>query len=167
MFRRLSPVLAILALALTACVGSERAAIATYFEESQSVAERMSEVGAKFETLMNVQENPLVWTDAEKGEIDGLIATLNDVKDEADSMSVPEAFKDAHPLLVESIGKMVGAIDIIRGIAEKPDSATMEKADEMTAMAENGEKLANDYVEEIEKILNEKYPEMMEEGDGQ
>lgn len=161
MLRRASVTVAVLALSLVAC--GEQAGIATYFEEAQTLAERMVEVGGKFETLMNVQEDPLVWSDDEKRELNDQYGTLKDVQDEASTMTVPLAFSGAHPLLVQSLGEMVGAIDIIRGIAQDPETATMEKADEMSAMAEKGEALANEYVTEVERILEEKYPGMMAE----
>lgn len=161
MFRRASVAVAFLAVSLVAC--GEEAGIAAYFEEAQALAERMVEVGGKFETLMNVQEDPLVWSDEEKRELNDQYGLLQDIQDEAAAMTVPPAFADAHPLLVQSIGEMLGAIDIIRGIAQDPATATMEKADEMSAMAEKGEALANEYVTEVERILEEKYPGMMAE----
>lgn len=161
MFRRASVAVAFLAVSLVAC--GEEAGIAAYFEEAQGLAERMVEVGGKFETLMNVQEDPLVWSDEEKRELNDQYGLLQDIQDEAAAMTVPPAFADAHPLLVQSIGEMLGAIDIIRGIAQDPATATMEKADEMSAMAEKGEALANEYVTEVERILEEKYPGMMAE----
>lgn len=161
MFRRASVAVAFLAVSLVAC--GEQAGIAAYFEEAQALAERMVEVGGKFETLMNVQEDPLVWTEEEKRELNDQYGALKDVQDEASSMMVPMAFSGAHPLLVQSLGEMVGAIDIIRGIAQDPATATMEKADAMSDMAEKGEALANQYVTEVERILEEKYPGMMAE----
>jgi hypothetical protein len=161
MFRRASLAVAVLAVSLVAC--GEQAGIATYFEEAQSLAERMAEVGAKFETLMNVQEDPLAWSDDEKRELNDQYGALKDVQDEAATMTVPLAFSGAHPLLVQSIGEMVGAVDIIRGISQDPETATMEKADEMIEKAEKGEVLADQYVAEVERILEEKYPGMMAE----
>ena len=78
-------------------------------------------------------------------------------------MDVPPAFAETHTLLTESIGEMVGAIEILDGIAKDPSTATVAKADDMTAKAENGEKLAGEYVQELERILNEKYPQLLEE----
>lgn len=161
MFRRASVAVAFLAVSLVAC--GEQAGIAAYFEEAQALAERMVEVGGKFETLMNVQEDPLVWSDEEKRELNDQYGLLQDVQDEAAAMTVPPAFTEAHPLLVQSIGEMLRAIDIIRDIAEAPETATMEKADEMTKKAEKGEALADQYVAEVERILEEKYPGMMAE----
>jgi hypothetical protein len=163
-FRHLAPVAALLAtLGLSACALSERAAIAAYFEESQGIAERMAQVGAEFETLMEAQENPLEWSDEDKAALATHKAALDELHDKAASMSVPEAFVDVHPLLVRSIGEMVAAVDIIRAISEDATLATKEKGDEMTAHAEEGERLANEYVQKLEQVLQEKYPEMMEE----
>lgn len=156
-------ILALSAVAFTACVPSEEAAIATYFEEAQSVAERLVEAGAKFETLMNVQDDPLDWSEAEKTELATIAGTLTELRDDARSMSVPPALADVHPLLPQAMGEMIAAVDIIRDIAEDPSTATEEKADEMTAKAEEGERLANEYVTRLEQVLTERYPELMEE----
>jgi|GEM_PF-4481230 len=164
MLPRIFPV-ALITLSLAACGVSEEAQIAAYFEESQSVAERMAEVGSTFETLMDGQDESLAWSEDVKVSLDTHFAAMQGLRDEAAGMAVPRAFSGAHPLLVQSIGEMAGAIDIIRGIANDPESATMQKAQEMTAKAENGEELANAYVADIEAILTAKYPEMMEEGD--
>ncbi len=165
MFRRASIAVAVLAVSLVAC--GEQAGIAAYFEEAQALAERMVEVGGKFEALMNVQEDPVVWSDEEKRELNDQYGALKDVQDEAATMTVPLAFSGAHPFLVQSIGEMVGAVDIMRGFAEKPDTATMEKADEMTEKAQKGEALADRYVTEVERILEEKYPGMMAEDEAE
>jgi hypothetical protein len=166
MFRRASVAVAVL-VSLAGCAWSERAQIAAYFESAQSLAERMAGVGGEFEALMDAQEDPLAWSDEEKASLDAQYGALKGLGDEAASMSVPRAFSGAHPLLVQSIGEMAGAVDIIRGIAADPETATMEKADEMSLKAESGEVLANRYVSEIERILDEKYPELMAEGDGE
>lgn len=160
MFRRASAA-ALLAVALVAC--SEQSAIATYFEDAQSIAEGMVETSAKFETLINVQENPLEWSDAAKQELATTLDSMRDLHADAAGMTVPEAFKDTHPLLVQSLDNMVGAIEIIDEIAKDPSQGTVERAEEMSEKASEGERLANEYVAELERILQEKYPEMIEE----
>lgn len=166
MLRRALPV-ALIALSFAACAPSEEEQIAAYFEESQSVAERMAEVGTTFETLMDGQDESLAWGEDVKVSLDTHFAAMQGLRDEAAGMIVPRAFSGAHPMLVESIGEMAEAIGIIRGMANDPESATMQKAQEMTARAENGEELANAYVADIEAILTARYPEMMAEEDGE
>lgn len=163
MFRRTLPALAALALFLGGCAWSERAAIASYFEEAQSIAERMAETGTAFESLMDAQADPLAWSDQAKASLGEQRAALKALEDEAAAMSVPRAFSGAHPLLVRSIGEMVGAVDVMRGIADDPSTATYELANEMTSKAAEGEALANSYVEEVETVLDARYPEMMQE----
>lgn len=162
MVRRASAVVvAFLALSLAAC--SERAAVASYFEEAQSLAERMVTVSTDFETLINAQEDPTKWSDESKVQLAQSLSDLRDLHDEAQGMSVPEAFVSVHPLLVQSLDEMAGAVAIIDEIAKDPAQATMERADEMTKKAQEGERLAGEYVSQLEKILAEKYPEMIEE----
>ncbi len=162
MFRRAFAAVALLSLSLAAC-GSEHAAIAAYFEEAQSIGERMVQTSGDFETLMNRQENPLEWSAESKVQLQTTLESMQELRADADNMSVPEAFKEVHPLLVQSLDDMIAAIQIIDDIADDPSLATMEKAKEMTAKAESGEKLANEYVAKLEQILAEKYPELLEE----
>ncbi len=161
-FSRFVSVAAVAAVSLSACAWTEQGQIAAYFEEAQILAEGMAQVGTDFETLMTEQENPLEWNAEAKAELDVHFNALKALQDEAAAMTVPEAFANVHPLLVQSIGEMVGAVDLIRGMAADPSTATIQKADDMTAKAENGERLANEYVAELELVLAEKYPEMME-----
>ena len=86
---------------------------------------------------------------------------MRGLRADAAGMRVPEAFKDTHPLLVQSLDNMVEAIGIIDEIAADPSQGTMERAEEMTAKATEGERLANQYVAQLEAILREKYPEMV------
>lgn len=160
MFRRASAAV-VLALSLVAC--SEQSAIAVYFEDAQSIAEGMVETSAKFETLINVQENPLEWSGPAKQELEANLEAMRGLRADAAGMTVPEAFKDTHPLLVQSLENMIAAIEIIDEIAKDPSQGTMERADEMSEKATEGERLANEYVAELERILQEKYPEMIED----
>ncbi len=161
--RFVTVMVAVATLSLSACAWTEQGKIAAYFEEAQILAEGMAQVGTDFEALMAEQEDPLAWDAAVKAQVDAHHNALKALQDQAAAMSVPEAFVDVHPLLVQSIGEMVGAVDLIRGMAADPSSATIQKADEMTVKAENGERLANEYVAELELVLEEKYPEMMED----
>ena len=162
MFRRALVAVAAVSFSLVACV-SEHASIAAYFEEAQSVGERMVQTSGAFETLMNQQENPLEWSTESKVQLQTTLESMNELRADADTMSVPEAFKGVHPLLVRSLDEMIAAIEIIDNIADDPSLATMEKSKEMTQKAENGEKLANEYVAKLEQILQERYPELLEE----
>ncbi len=163
MVRRALPSLVFLSLFLVACIGSKEAAVVSYVEKVQSIGERMAENGTKFEVLMDTQEDPLVWSDEEKAEISKTIDALEELQSEAAAMSVPEPFMAIHPLLTQSIGEMVAAVTVIRDITVDPTLATLEQAQEMTANAENGEKLSTQFVEQLEAILNAQYPEMMKE----
>ncbi len=162
MFRRATATVAVVALALAAC-SSEHAIIATYFDESQSIAERMVAASTTFESIVNAQENPMEWSDAAKQQLSETLDALDVLRDEADGMSVPEAFKDVHPLLVQSLDQMIAAIRIIDDIALDPSIATMDMANDMTKKAEEGERLANEYVTQLERILQEQYPELVVE----
>lgn len=161
--RRLLASVAVLSLGLGGCAWSEEARIAAYFESAESLAQRMVDTGTSFEALMEEQQDPLAWNGQTRDSLDAVYDDVRNLRDEASSMTVPEAFVAAHPLLVQSLDHMLTAVDIIRGIAADPSTATYEKANEMTAEAEQGEQLANEYVAEIERILAEKYPEMVEE----
>lgn len=163
MVRRVASPLVFLSLFLVACVGSKEAAVVSYVETVQSVAERMSETSTMFDTLMKTQENPLVWSDEEKAEISKTIDTLTELQSETKAMSVPASFTAIHPLLTQSIGEMLAAVTIIRDLTVDPTLATLEKAKEMTATAESGERLSTQYIEQLEVILNEQYPAMMKE----
>lgn len=159
-----SSVLAVVSLAsLAACAPTEQELIETYVTEAQEVAEGLVEAAAKFETLMNVQPDPLAWNDATKTELQAILGQFERLRSEAQRMDVPPSLADVHPLLVRSLSDMAAAVEIIEGIALDPSTATEEKADEMTAKAENAEKLANEYVEQLQGVIQEKYPEMLEE----
>lgn len=162
MFRRVVSVtsVSLMAVFLGAC--TEQAAISSYFEESQSIAERMVQAGTDFEAIMGAQDSPLAWSDETVRRLDAVHATMRSLRDEASGMSVPEAFVDVHPLLVQSLENMVQAIDIISGIAKDPSTASVQLAKDMTAKAQEGEQLANEYVTALERVLTEKYPEMIQ-----
>ncbi len=148
---------------LVSCMSSEQRAIETYFTEAQNVAERLVEAASEFSTLMNAQSNPLQWSAEDTAKLDTILETFEGLKDEAEDMSVPEALEDIHPLLVESLGDMTAAVEIIVNIAHDPTTASMEKAQDMTANAENAEKLAGEYVQKLQSRLEEKYPELLQE----
>lgn len=162
MVRRASiAVVATLTMALVAC--SEHASVAAYFEEAQDIAERMVEMSTKFETVINAQEDPMQWSDESKQQLSATLDGLRELRDEANGMSVPEAFTYVHPLLVQSLDRMIEAIEIIDEIAVNPAIATVDLANDMTQKAEEGERLANEYVTGLERVLQEKYPELLEE----
>lgn len=162
MFHRASAAVVVLAsITLVAC--SEHAAIVAYFEQSQSIAERMVAASTEFETVMSAQENPAEWSNEAKEKLSGTIDALTNLRNEADDMSVPEAFTGVHPLLVQSLDRMIAAIKIIDDIALDPAIATMDMANEMTQKAEEGERLASEYITQLEQILQKQYPELIEE----
>lgn len=161
---RLSSALVILsAIALSSCLSAEQRAVQTYVEASQDIAERLTAAATEFEALMEAQSDPLVWTDDAKAHLAANLATFQALYAETDTMAVPPAFEDIHPLLVASLGDMSAAVEIIDGIAKDPTTASIEKGDEMTAKATSAEALANEYVDKLQETLETKYPEMMEE----
>lgn len=162
MFRRVASIVSVSL--LTAFLGActEQAAISSYFEESQSIAERMVQTGTDFEAIMGAQDSPFAWSDETVQRLDAVRASMDSLHKEASNMSVPEAFVDVHPLLVQSLENMVQAIDIISGIAKDPSTASVQLAKDMTAKAQEGEQLANEYVTALERVLTEKYPEMIQ-----
>lgn len=163
MQRRASLPFFFLSVFLVACIGSKEAAAVSYVESVQSVAERMSETSAMFETLMDTQENPVAWSDEEKAAISKTVESLTELQSETKAMSVPASFAAIHPLLTQSIGEMLAAVTVIRDLTVDPALETLEKAKEMTAAAENGEKLSTQFVEQLETVLREQYPAMMNE----
>lgn len=162
MLRRLLPA-AVLCLALSACMMTEEQRVAAYVEDAQAIAERMFAVGSEFETLMTEQPDPLQWSDETVASLDGILKTFAELRVETEGLSVPEALADVHPLLVRSLDDMIAVIDIVRDVAEDPAAATEEQSDEMMAKAESADALANEYVQELERVLAEKFPEMVEE----
>jgi len=162
MFRRVASIVSVSLLATFLGACTEQAAISSYFEESQSIAERMVQTGTDFEAIMGAQDSPIAWSDETVQRLDAVHATMRSLHDEASGMSGPEAFADVHPLLVRSLDNMVEAIDIINGIAKDPSTVSAQLAKDMTAKAQEGERLANEYVTALERVLTEKYPEMIQ-----
>lgn len=148
---------------LVACAPSEEARIAAYVDEAQEIAERLAEAGSSFEDLMNAQDDPLAWSDEEKSELSRVSSELETLRSETQSMSVPVALTEVHPLLVQSMAEMIDAVAIIRSIANDAALATEAAVNDMIAKAEEGERLANEYVEQLEQVLTEQFPAMMEE----
>lgn len=123
----------------------------------------LSEVGTKFETLVNVQGNMLAWTPAEKEEMRTVTETVNALSVRAQAMTVPAVLESTHPLLIEAIGEMKQAIDGVAAIAEDPSKATDQFATDIEAHATKGEELADQYVASMEAALAAEYPELLED----
>lgn len=162
-FARASVLAAVSVLSLAACAPTEQELIETYVTEAQEIAEGLVDASETFETLMNAQPDPLAWNDETKAELQAILGSFQALRSRAETMSVPPVLADTHPLLVQSLTDMAAAVEIIEGIALDPSTATEAKADEMTAKAENAEKLANDYVEKLQSTIEATYPEMLEE----
>lgn len=148
-------------LLLSACADTERAAVEQYLADMEPVADKMFEMGVQFETLMDTQADITNWTEAEKGELDEVDAALDEISADIDAMDVPTLLTQVHPLIQQSVAEMHSAVDIILSVAENPSMVTLEASDEMTASAESSEKLADQYLAEMEAAITARYPDLL------
>jgi hypothetical protein len=58
---------------------------------------------------------------------------------------------------------MHAAVQIVVGMAEDPSKVTEAAAEEMNAKAENGERLANEYLQKLEAAVSATYPDLLGE----
>jgi hypothetical protein len=115
----------------------------------------MSEMGTKFETLMNVQGNVLAWTDAEKQEMKTVQETMDALQQRAQAMEVPARLADVHPLLLQSIAEMKAAIDGIGSVATNPSVATSDLVDTVQAHMTKAEALSDQFGEKLQAVLTD------------
>lgn len=149
-------------LALAACsTNPERVALEAYLATGEQIANQMTEVGTKFETLMNVQGNILAWSDAEKQEIKTVSESLVQLESSVKAMNVPALLSTAHPLLIQSIEKMRAAVDGILKVAENPAMVTESMAAELESAATSAEALSTQYVQAMESALQTSYPDLL------
>ncbi len=161
--RRFAPVLALLALTLTACgPSSDQVAVARYLTDAEPVASDLSEAGARFETLMNVQDDTLRWTVEEKAELQDIVADMQALKVRAEAVAVPAELQDIHVLMPQAVAKMIESMQIVAGLASDPSTATEDKMNEAVAKAEEGGVLAQQYVDRLGQLLQERYPDLLE-----
>ncbi len=129
----------------------------------QEVGAVVSDAGSKFETLMNIQPNPLEWTDAAKQEIQTILSSLETAKDMADDMNPPAIIADIHPLLVSAIEEMNTAVAMMAELGANPADTTEEKLEAMVASIVASEEHINEYATKMEQTLGEKYPDLIQE----
>jgi hypothetical protein len=162
--RLLLPFIAFSTLAISACTPDpEQVALEQYLGEAEVLGEQMSEMGTKFETLMNVQGDVLAWSDAEEQELDTVHSAFLQMETDAKEMTTPVILEDIHPLLIESIQEMRMAVEGVLKIAQNPALASNKLANEIEAHGVKGEELGTQYAEEMEAAIAAAYPEMMEE----
>lgn len=157
---RLLPFALSCALLVSACAADpEQVALEMYMEEGEEIGTELSEIGGKFETLINVQGDMLAWTQAEKDELNNVASTIDQLLERANAMTPPAILQGVHPMLIEAIEEMTMAIDGIVLIANNPSKATERLAQEIEQHGTNAEKLADDYVAKLESAIAEAYPD--------
>lgn len=151
-------------LLLSACASDpERSALETYLSEGEEIAQEMSDVGTRFETLMNVQANILSWTPDEKTELQAVVSTLDSLSERSKDVSVPVILADVHPLLTEALEEMGASVDGVASVANDPSKATVRLSEDIAAHATNGERLATEYVEKLEAAVRAAYPDLADD----
>jgi len=161
---RLAPLAVGSLLFLSACSSDpERTALETYLSEGEEIAQEMSDVGTRFETLMNVQANILSWTPDEKTELQAVVSTLDSLSERSKDVSVPEILADVHPLLTEALEEMGASVDGVASVANDPSKATVELSEDIAEHATNGERLATEYVEKLETAVRGAYPDLADD----
>lgn len=163
MMRRFLPLVAFAALSLAACGPSDgQVAVARYLSDAEPVATDLSETGARFETLMNVQADGLSWTSQEKAELQDIIADMESLKIRSEAIAVPAELKDIHALMPQAIAKMIDAMHIVDDIAQDPSKVNDDNLNEALAKTQEGGDIAQKYVDDLSKLLQERYPELLE-----
>ncbi len=145
---------------LAACGNSERVALENYSAIGEKVGETISEAGSKFETLMNVVQDPTAWTVEEKKELQVIINMMDSATVMAGTMQPPAIIKDIHPLLPRAIGEMRSAIIMMAELANDPENTTEEKLSMMSDAIESGDKHITEYMDKMEMAIGEKYPDL-------
>lgn len=155
--------LSLAALLFTACGASaEQVAVEQYLTDAEAIADQMVEMGAKFETLINVQQNMMNWSAAEKQEITALADALNSMINQAEAMNPPAILADIHPTLIDSLNEMLLAVEGIETIAKDPSKATEALAKSIEDHATAGEELGTEYADSMEAAVKTAYPELLE-----
>lgn len=165
MSRRTGFLVTLLSVSLFAACGAnpERAALEAYFAAGQQVGDLVLEAGNKFETLMNIQANPVAWTDAEKQEMTAITDAMTKAKEMAEAMQAPEVIADIHPLLVRSVSEMGSAMTGMSEMAATPASMSEERLNGLMESIQNGDSLISEYMTKMETTLQDKYPDLLEQ----
>lgn len=163
--RRSLSILACASLALLSACGAsgDRAAVQKYLTDAEPIATELSATGSRFETLMNAQADGLDWTDEENAQLQDILADMSSLKTRAENMTVPAELASIHPLLPQSVAKMIEAIQIVQGIVDAPENANDDVLDGAVAKTEEGGKLAQQYVDSLGALLQQRYPDLLEE----
>lgn len=152
------------ALVLVACGGDpQRAAVEDYLASAGELANTVAEVSGKFETLMNVQSNPLNWSDAEQEEIAAIVASFADVEDAVKELTPPSLLAEAHATLVSSVEKMTEATRGIANVASDPGSFTNAMGTTIERQATEASRLMDAYVGAVEETVGATYPDLLQE----
>jgi ABC-type transporter Mla subunit MlaD len=149
---------------LGACApDAQEVLLENYLTQAEEIGNELVEAGAKFETLMNVQNDALEWSEAEKDELKAIVEAFDALTAKVEFMSVPDILSDIHPLLVEGIGEMRTAVAAILDIANDPSKATESAIASIESHATRGEELADEYVVKMEAAVEAAYPDALEE----
>lgn len=163
MTSRLLPLALVSTLLFAACApDAEQVAVEQYLMDAEVIADQMVEMGAKFDTLINVQHDIMSWSATEKQEITAVADALNSMMDQAEAMDPPAILADIHPTLIDSLDEMRLAVEGIETIANDPSKASEEFAKSIEDHAIAGEELGTEYADSMEAAVTEAYPEMME-----
>lgn len=125
-----------------------------YLATGEQVSTDLVEVGTQLETLMNLQNNALAWSDAEKQELNSIEDKITTIQSAVDAMQPSTEFVDAHPALVDAVSEMSLVVEKLQLLADNPNSATDSLIAELEEHAMNIELYGNTYVEAMEAAVS-------------
>ena len=151
-------------LVLAACkTVDEKQAMKDYLTKAQTLSQSMGDTGTRFEKLMTTHADMTKWTNVEKTELKTTRDAMAALRDQAKALTVPAALTDVHPLLVKGLTEITDTMDTIGQISANPSSITPDMATTMQAKANQAQTDLNEYLQKLEKVVQEKYPDLMKE----
>lgn len=153
-------------LLLAACgANPEHVAMKAYLSSAHEIASSLEDAGSKFESIMTSEANPLAMSEGAKTQLDAIITGLKTAQSTVASLPVPDALKDVHPLLSDSLGNMLSAMETVVAVAKDPTKAESLMDASLETKVETGQKQADEYMSKLESVLKEKFPDLMAEMD--